>query len=156
MAQQRRFAHGKGFRQGGYGEVILVEGDPTDWLGELSRVVLTGQDDDHAGWSVAAAGDFDGDGYDDILIGAPNDGQDSDDNTGRAYLVYGPVQRDMSLADADLIFQGESASDLLGASVCGAQDLNGDGYPDLVISAPGDDTNGSYAGAVYVIFGRGL
>ncbi len=103
---------------------------------------------------VAAAGDVDGDGYDDILVGAS--GQDAGGaDAGAAYLLYGPVLTDLSLASADAKFVGEAAGN--GAAiVAGAGDVDGDGYDDILIGAPGEDTAGENAGAVYLILGGAL
>ncbi|MCB9759877.1 MAG: FG-GAP repeat protein [Alphaproteobacteria bacterium] len=135
------------------GKVYLVHGgaDGPDDLDE-DGVIFSGEGGTEAGRALSSAGDFNGDGYDDILIGAPGDG----DDLGGAYLIYGPVSVNRDLEDADLILRAEEAHHLAGASVCGGYDLNGDGYDDLVVGAPGHDEIGVDAGAVYIIFGRGL
>ncbi|GAB5536793.1 MAG: hypothetical protein Rubg2KO_30420 [Rubricoccaceae bacterium] len=101
-------------------------------------------EDDLFGWQVASAGDMNGDGYDDLIVGAPlNDAGGSD--AGRAYVYYsGPA------ADAipDLTLTGEAASYNFGTSVSSAGDLNGDGYADVIVGAP--DVS---SGRAYVYFG---
>lgn len=112
---------------------------------------LDGQGDrEMAGYSVAPAGDVNGDGFDDVLVGAPF--YDKGDRTyaGAAYLVHGPVDGSMSLAHADATLLGEENGDKAGARVAGLGDVNGDDIPDLGVAAPAyqDDR-----GAVYVVFG---
>ena len=123
-----------------------------------TRVVLTDADaklvgeepGDNAGVSVAGAGDVDGDGYDDLLVGATYGG---DDNTGAAYLVYGPVQGEYDLSSADATFTSEAPGDLAGQTLAGAGDVDGDGYSDILVGAYGHDAGGDYAGAAYLIYG---
>jgi len=106
---------------------------------------------DQFGVSVSSAGDFNGDGYDDILIGAHrNDAAGSD--AGRAYVYYGGGAGGTS---PDAILTGQAASDYFGSSVSPAGDLNGDGYDDLIIGAYSNDYNGADAGRVYVYYGGG-
>jgi hypothetical protein len=96
------------------------------------------------GTSVATAGDVDGDGFADLVIGAPS----YDFNTGRAY-VYGGGPSGPS-AMPILIASGEAMDDNFGSSVASAGDVNGDGYGDLVVGAP--DYNSSQ-GRAYVYGG---
>jgi len=101
---------------------------------------------DAFGWSVRSAGDVDGDGVEDVAVGAPNFDRVTPGGvvtilSGRAYLYSG--------ADGSLIarFTGEaSIGDLFGRSVATA-DVNGDGTRDMIVAAPGNGT-----GAVYVFF----
>jgi hypothetical protein len=107
---------------------------------------------DAFGWSVAPAGDVNGDGHADVLVGAP-----SNDTfagfSGRAYLFLGPFNGgDLLAADADAIVTPEAFGDNLGVAVA-AGDLDGDGAGDLVIGARSNDGNGIQAGRVYVFFG---
>ncbi|MBD3376267.1 T9SS type A sorting domain-containing protein [candidate division KSB1 bacterium] len=109
---------------------------------------------DHAGYDLRSVGDINMDGYDDFLVGAYY----ADTGRGKAYLILGrqdwtqnqPFER--SLADADAIFIGEGADDRAGFSVSGGN-INGDEYPDLLISAPENDSNGEKSGSVYLFFG---
>ncbi len=109
---------------------------------------------DEAGVSAARVGDVDGDGVDDVVIGARyNDLGGAD--AGAAYLFYGPVtySGEVSLANADLKFVGANAGDRAGRTVIGGADLDGDGNDDITIGAPNEDTNGDSSGAAYVFFG---
>ena len=105
-----------------------------------------------AGWSVDGAGDINRDGYADIIVGAQGvEGEGVE--SGVAYIVFGPVEGEQSLAQADVRLEGEAAYDGAGSSVAGIGDINRDGYPDVAIGAPGSDEGGLDAGATYIFRG---
>ena len=124
-------------------------------------VQITGEDEsDGAGYSVSSAGDVNGDGYADVIIGAPNNANGGA-NTGAAYVIFGrpdgfTTPLDLAaLTPADgFKIRGENDLDGFGSAVAGAGDINGDGFADLLIGASGNGGGGSYPGAAYVIFGK--
>jgi hypothetical protein len=101
---------------------------------------------DFFGIRVAPAGDFNGDGFADVIVGAP----DTNNEAGAAYVYFGGPG---TLFDPtpDIALHGNAAGDRLGSSVGGAGDLNSDGFADLVIGAP---HVGGELGAVYVYLGK--
>lgn len=116
---------------------------------------------DYAGFALASAGDVNGDGYDDIIIGAT--GVDAQEGTasGAAYVVFGRAEAlttiNLGTLDGTSGFHinGAATDQQLGTAVSGGGDVNGDGYADLIIGASladiGDQTD---AGASYVLFGH--
>ncbi len=130
------------------GRAYVFYGGP--WADELADLVFTGAAaGDRFGQSAAGAGDFNGDGHADVIIGAPGqDGGGTD--VGRAYVFYGGVDPDGA---ADLWFSGWASWDWFGGSVACAGDVNGDGYDDLIVGAPGYDGAGSEAGVAVVYYG---
>jgi len=138
------------------GAAYLLYGPPAAGVFSLSSadVKLVGEEwADSAGKAVAGAGDINGDGHGDLVVGAPGEHSIAD-WAGGAYVLYGPLATgttDLSAADAKLT--GEASGDTAGEAVSAAGDLNGDGYDDLLVGATGDDTGGSWAGAVYLILG---
>ena len=99
---------------------------------------------DGFGGSVSGAGDVNGDGFDDFIVGASNGGSSS-----------GGYARVFSGVNGGVLynFDGDSAIDLFGASVSGAGDVNGDGFDDLIVGAPADDNNGNFSGNARVLSG---
>jgi Ca2+-binding RTX toxin-like protein len=114
---------------------------------------------DVSGYSVASAGDLNGDGFDDIIVSSP--GADPHGNSsGASYVVFGKASGFASSFDLGSLdgrngfrLSGELAGDLAGTSVASAGDVNGDGRPDLIIGAIGADPNGNFSGTSYVVFG---
>ena len=126
------------------GEVLELRGaQPVDLLGS----------------SVAFAGDFNGDGRDDVLAGGP--GQDASTQPGRAYLVFGrasvPPGGALSLgaltAADGIELAAEAGGDQLGWSVGPAGDVNGDGKADALFGARYHDGGAPDSGAVYLLYG---
>ena len=113
---------------------------------------------DNAGWSVSSAGDVNGDGFDDLLVGSPN-GDNGGTDAGEAYLIFGKASGfnliDLTnLTPTDgLIIQGDAAGDHAGWSVSAAGDVNNDGVGDLIIGSYTGDDGGMNAGEAYVVFG---
>ena len=122
-------------------------------------IILDGQGtQDFFGASVASAGDFNGDGFDDVIIGASNDNNNGQLSSGSAFLFFGQIPvGQLTLradADADVILDGQSADDLFGISVASAGDFNGDGFDDVIVGAERDDNNGeSDSGSAFIFFG---
>ncbi|MEM1081101.1 MAG: hypothetical protein AAGH65_05920 [Pseudomonadota bacterium] len=117
---------------------------------------------DNAGSSVSAAGDVNGDGIDDLIVGAPND-SGSNPSAGRGYLVFGSstgFSNPFNLNDLNglngFVMVGESIRDLSGASVSSAGDVNGDGITDIIIGAPEGDNFFFSTGRSYVVFGSDM
>ncbi len=116
---------------------------------------------DSIGTSVASAGDFNGDGYDDILVSTPN-GDDNGSSTGTTYIIFGKASgfdatfnlRDINGTNG-IQFNGADLADGAGYSASGVGDINNDGFDDIAIGAPFADPDGEASGEVYIIYGRG-
>ncbi len=113
-----------------------------------------GNDTDDFSFSVSAIGDFNGDGYGDLLISAPSADPHARNNAGSVYVVFGHANSNatditLTAMDASVGFRldGVIAADRAGESVSAAGDVNGDGYADLII--------GTYSsGNSYVLYGH--
>jgi hypothetical protein len=156
------------FNGDGYGD-YLVRGDGgavdsvtlvfgrADWsTGQPASVRFNGPSGENFGESIASAGDFNGDGFDDILIAARESDPGGRVDAGVVYLILGRAAGYSGIFNlASLVgsngfrIEGLTANARLGQSVASAGDLNGDGLADIVIGANGV----SGGGAAYVIFG---
>ena len=112
-------------------------------------------DGDYFGHAVAALGDLDGDGVTDLAVGA-----DKDDtggyNRGAVHVLFmnanGTVKASQKIAHTMGGGPTLANGDRFGSSIASLGDLDGDGIADLAVGAAGDDTGGSYRGAVHVLF----
>ncbi|GJM21016.1 MAG: hypothetical protein DHS20C15_09310 [Planctomycetota bacterium] len=146
------------------GKVYLVYGasfglPELEDLADADVVLSANEMGDRAGSALGAAGDVNGDGYDDFLIGVPYSDSPAFD-TGNVYLVYGdaslPASINLAAAASGTVtrFLGEASGDTFGAAVAGIGDANGDGTPDFLIGATGHDPSAvNLAGRTYLVYG---
>jgi hypothetical protein len=125
-------------------------------LSSQADVILAGEENnDEFGTSVAGAGDVNGDGAEDLLVGAHQIFRPGD---GKAYLFYGPLPQGLILAgEAGAVLLGEppvtQEEDLFGEVVASAGDANGDGLDDILIAASNNNAGGTRAGRAYLFLG---
>ncbi len=154
----------------GAGASFVVFGHASGFAANLDLSVLDGTigfklsgaaTGDRTGNSVASAGDINGDGFADLIVGAPRADPNGHLQSGESYVVFGKASG--FAADLDLRSLGGStgfkitgvaAGDQSGFSVASAGDVNGDGFADLIIGAPQAHPHGRFSGATYVVFGR--
>ncbi|MBA2725874.1 MAG: VCBS repeat-containing protein, partial [Actinobacteria bacterium] len=112
---------------------------------------------------VSGAGDVDGDGLADVLVGIETASPLGRRNAGSAYLVFGrsegsiPIILDAVEAARVVRIDGAAKGDRAGASVASAGDVDGDDIPDVILGARlADDGSGKRRGAAYVLFGQAL
>ena len=114
---------------------------------------------DNTGESVSGAGDVNGDGFDDLIIG--NRRLAGGNTSGKSYVVFGQgdgfastLELSSLNGDNGFVVNGLNTGDYLGGAVSGAGDVNGDGVDDLIIGALGvDPENKTSAGSSYIVFG---
>jgi uncharacterized protein (DUF2147 family) len=153
----------------GAGRSYVVFGKKTGNVVELSNVsggiggflINGGAPGDYSGISVSSAGDVNGDGLDDLIIGAARANPSGRLGAGRSYVVFGKKTgnvvelSNVSGGIGGFLINGGAPGDRSGISVSSAGDVNGDGLDDLIIGADGADTSGKLeAGRSYVVFGK--
>ncbi len=108
------------------------------------------------GTSVAGAGDVNGDGYDDVIVGAPDYTSDPDNQSseGAVFVFYGSPSG--LSATPDWIVESNQANAVFGTSVATAGDVDNDGYDDVIVGAPGYSNGEINEGAAFVYYGSAM
>ena len=169
-----RAAYGAGNATFQAGESYVIFGTDKGFGASLDLATLTAEQGfviygagapDRSDKSVSSAGDVNGDGFDDLIVGAPmaDAAGDAKRYAGESYVIFGTdagfgASIDLATLTAaqGFVIYGADVGDFSGNSVSSAGDVNGDGFDDLIVGAYSADTAGnakSYAGESYVIFG---
>jgi hypothetical protein len=154
---------GAQYANGGAGASYVVFGKASGFGSSLALSSLDGSNgfrldgvaaNDRAGRWVSNAGDVNGDGFADLIVGAPR----ANGFAGKSYVVFGKASgfgASMALSSLDgsngFRLDGVPGFNFGGNWVSNAGDVNGDGFADLIVGAPGPN---SFAGASYVVFGK--
>ncbi len=127
---------------------------------------ITGIGFDALGFSVSSAGDINGDGIFDLIVGATGADRNGKSNNGESYVIFGGsgvgVDGSFDLTTLNgsngFAITGENSRDLSGTSVSAAGDINNDGFDDVIVGTPGTDNGSSYVvfGGPSGSFGSGL
>jgi len=126
------------------------------WLDLADASYLGENEEDQLGGRVVIAGDVNGDGFDDLVLGAGNS-DEFESRAGKAYLVFGGVSGwgvDVDAGTLDVSFHGEQPSQMIGWSSAAVGDVNGDGLDDLLFGSAYDDEAHTNAGQVFLVLGR--
>jgi flagellar hook capping protein FlgD/FG-GAP repeat protein/VCBS repeat protein len=126
------------------GRVRIWLGGPGGPSAAATWQIFGGQAFAQLGASVARAGDVNGDGYGDVIVGA-----DQYNNTGAAWVYYGPPGS--GIPPTQLF--GTSINGHFGNPVASAGDVNGDGYGDVIVGASLDDAAATDAGRAFIYLG---
>lgn len=134
------------------GAAIVYQGSNTGIPAAAATTIELNRTNSLFGTSIANAGDVNGDGYSDIIIGAPSATYGGGDTyEGAFYIHHGSATGIVTTPS----FRGESnqSNAMMGTSVAGAGDINGDGYSDIIVGAPQYDYYQTNDGRAYVYFG---
>jgi type II secretory pathway pseudopilin PulG len=137
------------------GRVYIINGASgltSPFSAETANTILNGTNDgDLFGWSVSGVGDMNGDGYDEVAVGA-YEAEDSGVGRGRVYVLEGSntLASSIPASSIDLIMNGTFDNDRFGIGVSGGGDINQNGYADLIIGAYQAEDMGSDRGRVYL------
>jgi len=143
---------GPDLRSGGVGLFQEPPGGITQF-NDADSLILGLNRNDHLGTSVAGVGDLNGDGLEDVALGAPGWGSNLDEQ-GRVYVLLGALDVVPSLLSASATLTSMEEGAQVGSAVSGAGDVNGDGLADLWVGAPG--LNGAQevgVGAAFLLLG---
>jgi hypothetical protein len=132
------------------GRVFVYPGGPSGLAATAAWTAEGDQAGAHFGWSVGTAGDVNGDGYADVIVGAPwyDNGEEDE---GRAFVYPGGPSG--LAATAAWTAEGDQVEAFFGWSVGTAGDVNGDGYADVVVGAYGYDNDETDEGRAFVYHG---
>ncbi len=156
-----------GRKKAGESYVVFGKADGTpvslaDVAAGLGGFVINGiNPEDFSGWTVSGAGDVNGDGLADLIVGAFAAHPGGNRWAGESYVVFGKFDTtavdlcDVVAGYGGFVINGIDASDQSGLSVSGAGDVNGDGLADLIVGARGADPGDKQsAGESYVVYGK--
>lgn len=154
-------AHGNDTFLDGAGKTYLVFGNSSGFHSQFSLSMADASflgevEGDWSGIAIAGGGDVNGDGFDDILIGARYNNQ-AGTASGKTYLIFGKNTGwfpNMNLVNSDASFLGEFPEDFSGSALSIAGDVDDDGFDDILIASPGNDQGGNMAGKCYLIYGK--
>jgi hypothetical protein len=133
------------------GVALVFHGSAASIETNFSTQIVNNQADAELGFAVSGAGDVNGDGYDDVIVGAPF--YDNGANDEGAAFLYRSNETGVDLSSMLIISMGQALANF-GHSVAGAGDVNSDGYDDVIIGAPFYDMNGvTDCGAGFIYYG---
>ncbi len=139
--------------QGGRGAVELYAGDPGTGAVTASELVPAGVDAGMRFGAVLASGDLNGDGFGDLAVAAPSNAGAVGSGEGAVYVYLGGSSGLSATANQTLVSPAPEAAGLFGKGLAAEGDVNGDGYSDLVVGAPGQDEATTDTGIAYVFLG---
>lgn len=132
------------------GRVFIFHGSPSGISTTPAATMENNQSTSYLGSTVSTAGDINGDGYDDIIAGAPNFDNDQTDE-GRVFVYHGTAAGINTTPVATL--ESTQAGAFFGKALSNAGDVNGDGFADVIVGAPYFDGGDTNEGRVYIYHG---